>query len=430
MPRRVLRAIAHLLEEHRAAERVLESIEGSLEPFDPVHLRRSLHFFKYVMDRVHHAKEEDVLFSILIEETDEVDQRMLAQFQEHHTNGHAYLKAAEALLLEAEADPSFARDALAKTIESYANRYKIHMKQEERLLFPLAEEVLSRSMDSELLERFHTLQALLIHPQDYEMYLELANAPTRSRTRVMRAPIDRVPTVVESSYLLFDDGRHQNRLSAAQFLIVDGDEALILDPIGGPTPLGGARAQYLFFSQAQALVPLERWLMDTDADVLVPSLVGQPLPGRSLDSLLDDRLKMIPDEGGLIALGMMDLAVLPAHFLGSPTGLQIFDPISKTLFSGSVGASTPSAHRCVERFDLHVPAMEAIFRRTMSNRATVRAWVAMVRRLDVHAIAPRAGAVFLGEEMVARFLEWCESTECGTDLAATPFALPTRRCVD
>ena len=70
--------------------------------------------------------------------------------------------------------------------------------------------------------------------------------------------------------------------------------------------------------------------------------------------------------------------------------------------------------------------MDGFHRRYMAGNKALRAWVAMVRQLDIETIAPQHGAVFRGKPMVARFLDWCDGLEVGLDLLQ-PYQLPDAR---
>jgi flavorubredoxin len=60
--------------------------------------------------------------------------------------------------------------------------------------------------------------------------------------------------------------------------------------------------------------------------------------------------------------------------------------------------------------------MEGFHRRYMASNRAMRAWGAMVRRLDIETIAPQHGAMFQGRAMCERFIAWCEALPCGVDL--------------
>jgi flavorubredoxin len=132
----------------------------------------------------------------------------------------------------------------------------------------------------------------------------------------------------------------------------------------------------------------------------------------------------MPDAGMIFDLAGSRLIALPAHFLHSCGNLHLYDPTTKILFSGDLGASLGMAYREVTDFDAHVRYMEGFHRRYMASNLVLRAWVSMVRTLDVETIAPQHGAIFRGREMVGRFLDWCETLQCGSDLLLGLYKVP------
>ncbi len=245
---------------------------------------------------------------------------------------------------------------------------------------------------------------------------------------------------------LFDDGRHRNifledfghgqMVQANQHLIVHDGDGLILDPGGHKVYpkvisetmalLGRGALRGVFFSHQDPdiVAAANGWLMTTDAIGWVSHLWLRFVPHFGLDSLVADRLRPIPDEGMRLDLNGGELLVLPAHFLHSPGNFQLYDPISRILYTGDLGASLGMAYTQVENFDAHLEFMTGFHRRYMGGRAAMQAWAAMVRELDIEIIAPQHGAVFCGRELVARFIDWCQNLECGVDLLPERFELP------
>lgn len=251
-----------------------------------------------------------------------------------------------------------------------------------------------------------------------------------------------------SNTVLYDDGTHRNVLlddfgliglavQANQHVIVHDGEGLILDPGGHKVYsralsqtmalLGGAALRYVFLSHQDPdiVAAVNGWLMTTDADAYVSQLWIRFVPHFGLDYLVADRLKPISDEGMLIDLDGVHLPVLPAHFLHSPGNFQIYDPISKILYSGDLGASLGMNYVYVQDFETHLQFMEGFHQRYMASNSAMKAWANMVRGLDIEIIAPQHGAIFKGKEMVQRFITWCESLKCGVDLMADIYKLPT-----
>lgn len=247
---------------------------------------------------------------------------------------------------------------------------------------------------------------------------------------------------------LFDDGRHRNLLledfgrglmvQANQHLIVHAGHGAILDPGGHKvynralketlTLLAGGRLDTIFLSHQDpdVVAALNGWLMATEATAYASRLWLRFIPHFGLDSLVVERLVGLPDEGAMLDLGGCALMVLPAHFLHSEGNFQLYDPVSKILYSGDLGASLGQDYQEVTDFDAHVRYMEGFHRRYMSSRRVLQAWAAMVRQLDVEMIAPQHGAFLRGKPLVERFISWCEGLECGLDLMLDKYKLPGR----
>jgi len=247
---------------------------------------------------------------------------------------------------------------------------------------------------------------------------------------------------------LFDDGSHRNLLledfghgqmvQANQHLVIHGGAGMILDPGGHKVYnkalsetsalLGRATLEYIFLSHQDPdiVAAINGWLMTTDATAFASALWLRFIPHFGLDSLVIDRLRPIPDEGMQIDLAGAKLLVLPAHFLHSPGNFSVYDPISKILYSGDLGASLGMDYQEVADFEAHLKYMEGFHRRYMAGKKAARAWVSMVRTLDVETIAPQHGALFRGKALSGRFLDWLYDLDCGIDLMPEAYLVPTR----
>lgn len=248
--------------------------------------------------------------------------------------------------------------------------------------------------------------------------------------------------------VLFDDGTHKNVLledfglgglavQANQHIIVHGRAGMILDPGGHKvyskvlaetlSILGKAKLQYIFLSHQDPdiVAAVNGWLMTTDADAYVSALWMRFVPHFGINHLVADRLKPIPDEGRMLDLDGTQLVVVPAHFLHSEGNFQVYDPVSKILYSGDLGASLGADYWEVTDFDAHLRYMEGFHRRYMASNTVMKSWADMVRGLDIEIIAPQHGAYFKGKDMVGRFIDWCAGLQCGVDLICPLFKIPT-----
>lgn len=438
-------AIAHLLEEHRACRKVLDATRRSLAPFDPVRLKRSLLFLKYMMDRVHHAEEEDGLFAALLEHAAGEDRSQVEELVAQHGKGHSHLKTAERLLAEVEAGAESAGGALAAAVADYVDYTLRHMRFEEQFLFPLAERVLPSARASLLVEQFARTRALLISPRDYQLYLDFAQDPGRVETMVTSAapasPEDAATRVIQSGRILHATGAHRTVLFAQphkaggahnHYLIVDGPSGILIHPgsrshhaelqAGVRQHLDGGRLD-LLFTTGTDLDPagLSAWLMDTDADLLT---AASELP--SLLGLESERCHPVPEQGGILNLGRSDLAIIPAPFLPDARGHHLYDPLAKTLYTGELASTSSGPAQLTDGLGAHASVIKDEHQRKVPCQSAVRAWLRMVRALDVRIIAPRRGPIYLGEGVVAELLALLESTPGGVDRLPDRLELPAR----
>jgi flavorubredoxin len=228
--------------------------------------------------------------------------------------------------------------------------------------------------------------------------------------------------------LWLDDFGHGLAVQANQHLILHEGMGMVLDPgghkafrqtvaqVASTIPL--TRLQHIFLSHQDPdiVAAINGWLMTTDADAWCSRLWVRFVPHFGVDQMVAHRLKPIPDEGMVLQLGSCPLLILPAHFLHSAGNFHVYDPHSRILYSGDLGASLLLDYRMVQDFQAHIPYMLEFHQRYMSSNAALRRWVRLVRQLDIDTIAPQHGAIFRGKQLVQTFLDWCENLDCGLDL--------------
>ncbi|NPA58545.1 MAG: MBL fold metallo-hydrolase [Aquificae bacterium] len=255
--------------------------------------------------------------------------------------------------------------------------------------------------------------------------------------------------MVSEERVVFDNGTHQNILledyghgemvQSNVHFIVDSGEGILLDPgghkvfkhlvseIGGLIGLDNLKYIFLSHQDPDIVAGINGWLMTTKATALSSVLWTRFIPHFGVDKFAVSRIKGIPDEGAVITLGSTELYILPAHFLHAPGNLQIYDPVSKVLYSGDIGASLGQDYVYVEDFENHVQYMEGFHKRYIPTNKVLKAWVKMVRELDVETIAPQHGAIMKGKEIVNSFLDWLENLPCGIDIMEEAYRKPTKK---
>jgi hemerythrin-like domain-containing protein/glyoxylase-like metal-dependent hydrolase (beta-lactamase superfamily II) len=452
-----MESLALLEREHRLIERMLDRALSALVPLDRAQLDACLEFFVRFVDEIHHHKEEAVLFERLREALPDVSRGPIQVMEQEHHMLRAYLRATFEALNESRAGEGI--DPRAKrAITSYVAMQRAHIHKEDQVFYPLCARLLGDDRDVVIKKRMLDLQRDKLSDADYERWFEDRSAQRYNETVFVArarplAPLDARNLTPEEgddrrklrrgkmgAQLLYEDATHQNLLlhdfgrglavQANQFLIVHEKNGLLLDP-GGPKVYpqvfaeamvhlaGGAlRTIVLSHQDPDIGTSLNAWLMDTGADAYVSRLWVRFLPHFAIDKLLEDRLKPIPDAGMELDLAGSPLLLLPAHFLHSPGNFQVYDPRSKILFSGDLGASLSDAELEVADFDAHIPSMLRFHQRYMAGQKAGRVWARVVKKLDVEAIAPQHGGMFRGKKMVSRFIDWVENTPCGLDLVS------------
>ena len=246
--------------------------------------------------------------------------------------------------------------------------------------------------------------------------------------------------------IMFDADNHRNvwladyghglAVQANQHIIIHDGEAMILDPGGhkayketmsqvvGLIPVGKLKHLFLSHQDPDIVAAVNGWLMTTDAVAWCSKLWVRFVPHFGLDKLVESRLHPIPDEGMVLDLNGCPLRILPAHFLHSVGNFHVYDPISRILYTGDLGASIGTDERFVSDFDAHLPYMAPFHERYMTCNKAMAAWVGMAAKLDIEIIAPQHGAAFKGAEMVTRFLDWCADLKCGIDLMESIYRVP------
>ena len=246
---------------------------------------------------------------------------------------------------------------------------------------------------------------------------------------------------------LYDDGQHKclmfgdlvtgDGIQSNQFLIIHGKRSALIDPGGDLTymPLTLAASRHIKLKQLDyvlashqdpdIIAALDRWLLNTNAQVVVSELWSRFLPHLSSSFLKSNmgvdpyqRMITLPDRGMDIPFGDTVIKAIPAHFLHSVGNFQFYDPVSKILFSGDMGASAAelTLGEPVSDFRAHIPHMEGFHRRYMCSRKVCALWANMVRELDIDMLVPQHGGHFQGSESIESFLDWISQLDCGVDL--------------
>lgn len=221
-----------------------------------------------------------------------------------------------------------------------------------------------------------------------------------------------------------DPSKPESIIDTNQYLVVNHEQALLLDP-------GGIE---LFAPMLEALVkivPLEQvqqmFASHQDPDIISSlGLWDQVLENAKLYSpwlwegfirhfgMERTQFVPIPDEGMEMDLAGLALRAVPAHYLHSSGNFHLYDAKAKILFSGDIGAALEpvDAPVFVEDFQSHIKHMQYFHQRWMPSEHAKQVWLRQVRQLDIEMMCPQHGRIFKGQA-VQQFFDWFEQLPVG-----------------
>ena len=225
-----------------------------------------------------------------------------------------------------------------------------------------------------------------------------------------------------------DPDKPEKIIDSNQFLIINNQQGLLLDP-------GGVELFAPMLSSVVKFIPLEQitqlFASHQDPDIISSlGLWDQIIPDAKLHGpwLWESFIRHfgmnnieylpIPDEGRTLDLAGLSLQLIPAHYLHSSGNFNVYDPMAKILFSGDIGAALEPADSplFVENFAEHIPKMKLFHERWMPSNAAKQDWIKRVRKLDIEMMLPQHGRMFKGEN-VGKFLDWFEHLQVGSAIS-------------
>jgi len=156
-----MQARGPLMIEHRLIEKMLAVIQGALErtsqthSIDPYFVDTVIDFIQVYADRLHHGKEEDILFKNLRKKgLSPEDEQLMNELVEEHVFGRQTTKA----LVEANAryrkgDGAALAEVTAR-LKTLVDLYPKHINKEDKTFFPAAQAYFSKEEDRAMIAEF------------------------------------------------------------------------------------------------------------------------------------------------------------------------------------------------------------------------------------------------------------------------------------
>jgi hemerythrin-like domain-containing protein len=167
------------MDEHRAIERVLGSLDTFAEGLDEIAdprpaLRDYGRFFREFADRCHHAKEEDRLFVEMERHGFPREQGPIAVMLNDHVEGRAHVGGIAKM---GEGSGPLSEQERAKVryhVRSYVPLLLAHIMKEDSVLYPMAGQALPASVMAALDREFEENERLAIGAGTHEELHRLA----------------------------------------------------------------------------------------------------------------------------------------------------------------------------------------------------------------------------------------------------------------
>ena len=235
----------------------------------------------------------------------------------------------------------------------------------------------------------------------------------------------------EHKFILLNESEpgEEDGVRSNQYLVMHKEDGVLLDP-GGFGVLPSVLTElmrYIKVDRIKGIVlshqdpdivgGLATWLELTHAPIYVSDIWLRFLPHYGIEDV--SKFIGVPDQGmNYQVTPEFNLQLVPAHFLHSEGQINTYDPISKILFTGDIGAAMLPADvefEFVDNFTDHLPYIEGFHRRYMCSNRAARLWVDAVSQLDIEMLAPQHGPIYRGQA-VSDFLNWFYELQCGIDL--------------
>src|SRR3989344_5101836 len=123
------------------------------EKIDLDFFKKAVDFIRNYADRLHHEKEEDILFKELCRQ-ENMHCNPVEQMLFEHNMGRNFVKEIEEGIKESR------KDKIIKGVDGYASLIKEHIFKEDNILYPMSEDALAEKNKKGILEKFKEAEKL------------------------------------------------------------------------------------------------------------------------------------------------------------------------------------------------------------------------------------------------------------------------------
>ena len=182
-----MRAIEELMHEHRVIEVVLTGLERMAQrakdsgEVNQGMAEKALETLRHFADKCHHAKEERNLFQLMAERGVPREGGPLGVMLLEHKQGRHHIETMARVLPGASRGDTEALRVFAAHARSYARLLRQHIGKEDKILYPMAEQVLTADDDERLVKAFEVVEREEMGEGAHEKYQRWAYESARHR---------------------------------------------------------------------------------------------------------------------------------------------------------------------------------------------------------------------------------------------------------
>ena len=170
-----------LMSEHRVIERVLSAMEKAVEALGigrdikPEFFLVAADFIKGFADGCHHAKEEKVLFEVMVKAGVPKAGGPVGMMLLEHEQGRAFVRAMRAGVEKWQSGDNVGRTEVIKAANGYIDLLRAHIFKEDKILFPLADDAILWDAQEQIAKDFDRIEHEETGEGVHEKYLALAD---------------------------------------------------------------------------------------------------------------------------------------------------------------------------------------------------------------------------------------------------------------
>jgi len=155
--------------EHRLIETVVKALGQLADAIEQGRrveislLEGAVEFLRVYADKLHHGKEESLLFPMLVRRGVPPGGCPIGGLNHEHEKGRSLVRALAEQAPAYGQDKPGAKDALVEALRGIRDLYQNHIWKEDAMVFPMADKVLSSADQKELGEKFAEVDRAIGH---------------------------------------------------------------------------------------------------------------------------------------------------------------------------------------------------------------------------------------------------------------------------